>query len=161
MSRRFVIAQGVRVQPSLYWSRVDKTKNCWMWTGALQKDGYGRFGVGDKIAHRISWEMHNGKIPSGLCVLHKCDVRRCVRPSHLFLGTRKDNSYDMKNKGRSARGEANWWSKLSDVKVLRIRRLRRDTNLTFKQISKLFGVTESCAIYAANGTTWAHVKEPE
>jgi hypothetical protein len=53
-----------------------------------------------RLAHRMSWEMHFGPIPEGMLVLHHCDVRRCVRPDHLFLGTARDNTRDMIAKGR-------------------------------------------------------------
>jgi HNH endonuclease len=81
-----------------------KRSQCWVWTGPTYKFGYGRFAG---YAHRIAWELTNGPIPEGLFGLHKCDNPPCVRPSHLFLGTRKDNSEDMKRKGRSAVGDRN------------------------------------------------------
>ena len=77
-------------------------KECWMWTGYRTPDGYGRIQINYKRikAHRLSWEVHNGSIPEGLFVLHKCDVRDCVNPNHLFLGTQKDNIHDAIKKGR-------------------------------------------------------------
>jgi hypothetical protein len=75
---------------------------CWLWTNALNLDGYGKFHFELKrsSAHRASWEIHRGPIPNGLQVLHKCDVPCCVNPDHLFLGTPKDNAQDCIKKGR-------------------------------------------------------------
>jgi hypothetical protein len=71
---------------------------CWMWLGRITRDGYGCFhGRG---AHRYTFSAYYGFIPPGLCVLHRCDVPACVRPSHLFLGTHVENSADARRKGR-------------------------------------------------------------
>lgn len=78
-------------------STSDST-DCWLWQRSFFFNGYGRFG--DHRAHRVAWEFVNGKISDGLLVLHKCDVRSCVNPSHLFLGTQMDNMHDMIEKGR-------------------------------------------------------------
>lgn len=79
---------------------------CWEWTGKRSWNGYGRTSINRRQtgAHQMSWEIHNGKIPDGMCVLHKCDNRGCVNPNHLFLGTKKDNTKDMMNKGRGMKG---------------------------------------------------------
>ncbi|KKM63632.1 hypothetical protein LCGC14_1509480 [marine sediment metagenome] len=81
---------------------IDPESECWLWIKSLSDSGYGQFSVdGESIsAHRYSWELHNGPIPDGLCVLHKCDVKPCVNPDHLFTGTNKDNSQDALKKGR-------------------------------------------------------------
>jgi HNH endonuclease len=75
---------------------------CWEWIGTKNEYGYGIKTVNNKAvrAHRLSWEIHNGAIPKNLCVCHKCDNPGCVRPDHLFLGTKKDNNRDKGNKGR-------------------------------------------------------------
>jgi hypothetical protein len=75
---------------------------CWIWTKGSMTSGYGSLRVGDKsaYAHRVSWEVHHGPIPAGMHVLHRCDVRSCVSPHHLFLGTNQDNIADSVSKGR-------------------------------------------------------------
>lgn len=88
-----------------FWSYVKKTKKCWLWTGKTSGQGYGRVRVpasGYVLAHRFSWQLHNGNnpIPDGLLVLHKCDNPPCVNPKHLFLGTHADNMRDMIAKNR-------------------------------------------------------------
>lgn len=79
---------------------------CWIWTGAIQGKGYGytRFEFRAYKAHRLSWLAHRGAIPAGQLVLHRCDVRSCVNPDHLFLGTHADNMRDMRAKGRTYKG---------------------------------------------------------
>ena len=74
---------------------------CWLWTGP-SSDGYGDFRIGGKriLAHRLSYELHIGPIPDGMFVCHKCDVRCCINPAHLFAGTSGDNALDMYAKGR-------------------------------------------------------------
>jgi hypothetical protein len=107
-----------------FWSLVDKTTSacgCWIWTGSLDKDGYGDFGVSmldghrERRAPRVSWCLTNGKITDGLRVLHNCEEfyqvgdktnRLCVNPSHLRLGTDIDNVKDRDSRGRTARGDS-------------------------------------------------------
>jgi hypothetical protein len=105
--------------------------DCWDWNGALNKDGYATFSIQGKSyrANRFSWEMHNGEIPDGINVLHKCDNRACVNPNHMFLGSQKDNVQDAISKGRQNQstknthlvGENHPSSKLSnhDIEVIR------------------------------------------
>ena len=90
-----------------FWPKVQKSDGCWLWTGAIKSNGYGHIGsegpggyLKVRTTHRVSWELHFGPIPAGLLVLHRCDVRNCVRPDHLFLGTHTDNMLDCIAKGR-------------------------------------------------------------
>jgi hypothetical protein len=87
-----------------FWAKVEKTEGCWLWTGSRRPPGgYGQFRSANQqmvSTHRFSWELHNGLIPPGLCVCHRCDNPACVRPDHLFLGTMLDNNRDMMAKGR-------------------------------------------------------------
>ncbi len=92
-----------------FWMRVDKGSDggCWLWTAGLSSTGYGSFkddGGRSVSAHRFSYELHRGPIAEGMHVLHSCDTPACVNPSHLSLGTRKDNMRDMLDKGRGRPG---------------------------------------------------------
>lgn len=84
---------------------VEKTEGCWLWTGARGKHGYGIITLAPHHrtgrVHRIMWELHNGQIPEGMCVCHRCDNPVCVKLDHLFLGTHADNVRDRIAKGRS------------------------------------------------------------
>ena len=81
---------------------VDVTDSCWNWCGGTNHFGHGKYRRNGRLenAHRVSWEMHTGSIPTGMFVLHKCDNPKCVNPEHLFLGTAWDNTQDMLKKGR-------------------------------------------------------------
>lgn len=78
------------IQPSIFWTRVDKSGECWIWTGALTNNGYGRHS--GTVAHRVSYELANGPIPEGMTVDHACFRRSCVNPAHLRLMSHLENS---------------------------------------------------------------------
>lgn len=90
-----------------FWAKVSKSEGCWLWTAAQAPNGYGTFFVGPGAkkavrAHRYSWSLHFGPIPEGRIICHRCDVRLCVRPDHLFLGSNRDNNVDTLLKDRNA-----------------------------------------------------------
>lgn len=146
-----------------FWKHVRKTKTCWLWTGSHGQDGYGRItpdGDGEQqcnySAHRASWEIHYGKQPKGMLVCHRCDVRDCVNPAHLFLGSRKDNHQDMLNKGRHAHGERGGNTKLTAEHVLEIRRLHSE-GASMYSLGKTFGVGGTTIGYIVSRRTWKHI----
>lgn len=134
-----------------FWAKVDKTDSCWLWTGCKSPRGYGVVGVGGKAqrAHRFSWTLHNGPIPNGMVVMHTCDTPLCVNPSHLKLGSQKDNILDAARKGRLD-------SYLTPDVVLEMRRLHAE-GVTPTAISKKFNVPVGnvrCVVYRQS---WKHV----
>jgi hypothetical protein len=86
---------------------IKKENGCWEWPNTNGDYGRMAFFGKDEGIHRISWILEYGEIPDGLCVLHRCDNPPCSRPSHLFLGTKIDNTADMVSKGRQAKGDKN------------------------------------------------------
>lgn len=137
-----------------FWLRVNKTETCWLWTGALDKDGYG---VSlDKRAHRHSWIIGFGPIPDGMSVLHSCDAPPCVRPGHLFLGTTRDNVDDKIAKGRQAIGERIASAKTTENDVREMRRLRSE-GMKLVPLSQQFGLSVATISHIVRRDTWRHV----
>lgn len=143
-----------------FWEKVDKGEpdECWEWVGTKNPKGYGHIEINGKEvrAHRFSWEIHNGPIPEGLCVLHKCDNPGCVNPAHLFLGTYADNAQDMIAKGRDnkARGEASGNAKLTEQDVREIHALLKCCYLSRQTIGEMFGVTRAAVGAIKTGKNW-------
>lgn len=137
-------------------SFVNKTESCWLWTGGKIR-GYGQFWDGSRYirAHRHAYITAKGPIPPGLFVMHSCDTRDCVNPSHLTLGTLSDNNRDMTEKGRRALGERAGRAKLTADQVREIRR----SPLTQREIAARYGISQGTAGYAKSGKSWKHVSE--
>jgi len=130
---------------------------CWLWEASRNKDGYGLTSVqGASVsAHRASYEIHVGKIPDGICVLHTCDVPACVRPDHLFLGTHTDNMRDMYAKGRQPdqRGEGNPNARLTENTVREIRAAPGKQ----RTIAAKYGITHGMVSMIKNRKKWRHL----
>lgn len=145
-----------------FWNNTIKKSNkeCWNWIAANDSMGYGHFMVNGKTvkAHRYSYEYHNNKIPFGLCVLHKCDNRKCVNPNHLFLGTQLDNIKDRDNKNRQAKGEHLPISKLTKEQVIQIRKLYKSTKTSTRKLGYEFNVSCSTIKAILTNRTWKHIK---
>lgn len=160
-----------------FWESVDKTggpiqphmkTRCWPWTAGKDDKGYGLFtmqrpGLRSRSVHasRAVLLFANPELPEFSYVCHKCDNPACVRPSHLFLGTPKDNAHDMADKGRKALGESSGSAKLTEEAVRDIRANYskvRKLGRTAKYFAAKYGVTNAAIKYVARGDTWAHIK---
>jgi hypothetical protein len=140
--------------------------NCWVWTGSCTTDGYGMIlrsadaGSPSK-ASRISWELAGGGDPGDLHVLHRCDNPPCVRPSHLFLGTRAENMADMagKHRSHSMQGESNPRARLSAAQVSELR-ARVAAGERYEQLAEEYGHSYNAVYLAVRGFTWKHLPDP-
>lgn len=136
-----------------FWKKVVKSGGCWLWTAGLNPSGYGQFWDvrvrATRGAHRFSYELAAGAPPGDTCVCHRCDVRHCVRPSHLFLGTRAENTADARRKGRLGQT-------LTSSTVRQARSMSR-SGVTQRDIAKTLGVTQTAVSQAVRGETWGHV----
>lgn len=122
---------------------------CWVWSGPSAGHGYGVTPIGKKTttAHTLSYSHYRGPIPKGIHVCHKCDVKLCVNPDHLFLGTRIDNMRDCAVKGRNAR-------KLTEQQV---REIRSATGVSKAELSRRYGVTDAMIGNIIRGKWWKDV----
>lgn len=134
----------------------EPNSGCWIWTKAVDRDGYGRIWYEGETqpAHRISFLNYKGPL-GNYQVLHKCDNPSCVNPDHLFLGTNQDNMIDKKNKGRCNPpiGVRSGTAKLTDDVVRSIRAAEGK----YKELSKIFGISPAQICRIKSGTRWSHV----
>lgn len=152
-----------------FWARVEIGPHgaCWHWLGGRhQNQGYGRLNEGVPrgktiYAHRVSWLLHFGEIPDGLCVLHRCDNPPCVNPAHLFLGTVTDNNADRHAKGRTKpgmpmRGELCGKATLTAADVTRMRDLA-SAGMKPVDLGRIFSIDASTVSKIVSRKRWAHV----
>jgi len=148
---------GKPKQPELdrFMSHVNKHESgCWLWTAyCMKKNGYGFFSTPSKheLAHRVSYRLFNGELDKR-DVMHKCDVRNCVNPEHLVLGTRLENMQDAKLKRRISIGEKHGRSKLTEEQVSLIKK----SSKLQREIAVEFGITQSHVSCLKLGKKWQH-----
>ena len=145
-----------------FFNKIAFTSNdCWVWLGSVNRLGYGQLtekNSKESKVHRFAWDKFVGPIPEGKFVLHKCDVRFCCNPDHLFLGDQDDNMKDAKAKGRIKNvpqyGEDNPMSRLTQALVKEMRTMRKATSISFKKIAERFGVSTMTAYRAITKQSW-------
>jgi hypothetical protein len=150
-----------------FWKKVSPImddRGCWEWTGGRSRKsqkggGYGVLRVNGtpQYAHRYSYALHNGAIPSGLDVLHKCDNTTCVNPMHMFLGTQTDNDRDRDAKGRTAKGSQSGTAKLNDEAVREIRAILSLGRESQRSIARRFGVCQQTVSFILTRKVWRHL----
>lgn len=147
-----------------FWGNVDMAEDndkCWLWKGGREGDKYGRlsFKRVDYLSHRVAFFISNKIDPAEFCVCHKCDVKSCCRPSHLFLGTHKDNTKDMISKGRANMvGEKNGAAILAESKIIEIVKRYSKGDITQFQLSKIYGVSHAQANNIVHLKLWKHLE---
>ena len=148
-----------------FWSNVSikEPLDCWDWQAGLRTQGYGSlyFSCKYTMSHIVSWTITKGEVPKGLCVLHKCDNKKCVNPAHLFLGTRADNRRDMCKKGRDRYshkiGELNPRSIFTEANVIDIRSRYKRGVKTQRMLSIEYKVNRGTIKDLLRGRTWGHL----
>jgi len=140
-----------------FWSKVERTDTCWLWQAGRGGRGYGSFRFKDRAhpAQRIAYVLTKGPVAAGLLVCHSCDNPVCVNPSHLFLGTHRDNTQDMMAKGRNRCGHASTPGspKLTPEQVLAIRQLQYSGH-SVTSLGKFYDVSHQTITRIWNRQTW-------
>jgi hypothetical protein len=134
-------------------------KGCWIWNAFKNKEGYGLFRYGNKIAlaHRISYEIFDRKPASSELVCHHCDNPSCVNPKHLFLGTDRTNSDDKIRKKRHLFGSKFPQSKIDESTAIKIRKEYFVKNMTTRELSKKYGIAHSGISNVITYKNWRHI----
>jgi HNH endonuclease len=146
-----------------YVQRNIEINNCWLCQKNLNNEGYGQIKISGKrfLLHRISYAVFKGDFDDNLDVLHRCDIKNCINPEHLFLGTQANNMADRDAKGRQAKGEKNGRyspvAKLTDIQIKEIRHLKAETRLSQKEIAQIFHVSRPLISCILRGKRWKHV----
>lgn len=146
-----------------FWNKVSQKSDgeCWDWTGS-KKGLYGGFNVNNKtvFAHRFAYEITNGAIPLNMVVMHSCDNTLCCNPSHLSIGSQKDNVLDKVSKNRQTKGSAVWIAKLSDEQVVQIRSEYMNGDVSLNQLARKYLVSKKTIFNIVHSRIWKHVGAP-
>lgn len=148
--------KDLRTVEEFFYARISREPSgCWHWMGRTTTAGYGvascaKFGVFNEYAHRLSYRLFKGPIPSELLVRHTCDNPRCCNPEHLVLGDDKANQQDKVIRGRSTRANA----KLTETQVLEIYRNREESAI---HLATCYGVSKQTVLFIWQGRLWSGV----
>lgn len=148
-----------------FWSKVNKTETCWLWTGNQYTDGYPQFWYAGRSVRgtRFVYTQTYGPFDPVLLICHKCDTPLCVRPDHLWLGTQQENIRDAWRKGRATahwtplRGAKNGMTKLTPVQVADIRARYHPGVVTLVDLARTHGVSKYAVWCVLKRLTWAHL----
>lgn len=174
----FVMPQGIyprKLAEERFWKFTDPPgdDDHWLWNGYRTRKGYGTFSISGRSvgAHRVSYEIHNGPIPDGMCVCHICDIPPCVNPAHLFLGSLQDNIADRHAKGRDAKGERHFTrtrpgaivrgstkrnAKLNEGLAVQIRHRYASGGVGMRALAREYDVSFTAIRLLISGKTWGH-----
>lgn len=151
---------------SWFWQKIDRSagpKACWPWTGYIMYKGYGWLpgvieGSTSRRAHRVSYELTFGSVPSTKYVCHSCDNRACCNPRHLWIGSAADNNRDMLDKGRARRtGTKKRVTTEADVRAMR-REYIKGSKPTLAELATKYGVSQGTVYKVVNRKSWTHVE---
>lgn len=167
---RFIKQHQRRVALSIrFWKKVEKTDSCWLWRGSTNSDGYGTVGVDGRTigAHIVAYRLTYGEVPEGRALRHTCDVRNCVRPTHLIPGTQLENMRDAVERGRMPRGHRTFFArhpelakrtpKLTVDQVCEIRARYAQGGVSYKSLAGDYGVGLTTILAIVRRLSWREV----
>ncbi len=141
-----------------FWAKVKAgtKEECWFWIGKTAPSGYGfiKYKAKTWTAHRLAFYLTTKTEPEVVC--HKCDVRSCCNPHHLFGGTHADNVKDKIKKDRQPRGASHYRSYFNEKDILDIRK-RKALGQKQRDIAKVYGVSEGLISKIVKKTNWKHI----
>lgn len=146
-----------------FWAKVIRFDGgaCWGWRGSVGPNGYAHISIHQKnrLAHRVSYVIHNGELPSNRLVCHHCDNPTCTNPAHLFLGTYRDNTRDSQTKGRfhKARGQAHGRAQFTEAQIAQMRSDWVPLVFTLKMVAAKHGVSINTLKDIIYRKTWKHI----
>ena len=145
-----------------HWAvQPEPNSGCWLWNGSTHPRGYGQLSFGHRVtkAHRLAWELKNGPLPAGKMALHRCNVRCCVNPDHIYPGTAADNTADMMRAGRghSMPGAIHPKTHLTEQDVLRIRKDYWEDGVSRKMLRETYQLSRGGLDAIIYRKSWKHI----
>lgn len=144
---------------------IDRETSCWVWTGARDPLGYGRFTYDGmtRTAHRLMFCLMYGDQPASVLVCHNCDNPSCINPSHLYAGSAQSNMDDMMARGRNKYwrrvGQDHPRSKITQAQALEIADEKRWGDMSQREVGEIYGITQTAVSDIRRGHRWKHLPE--